>query len=511
MKEELLNKKVMVMYDIRDIQKYIFNTNKVRDIRGASILVDNLLKNGMEECCKKNPSIKPQEQFIGGGNACYLYQTGKDAETINRALATWILEETFSLQLAIAVVEKTDRYDVDYENLQKEMARIKMKMTKTALFGALPIVVHEEITGLPVSETIQGPEGVERVSAEIARKRRALYKNDFDRGIKFDDMVEQKEENSTLAVVHIDGNSMGKRIKGLMENETDYDKAMIKMKRISDSINISFEEAFDQMKNTVTKWAEETPGEDAQKCYVRQIIRAGDDITFVCTGKLALSLVEIFVHALKDKVMYFNEGDENTELAEYGFSVCAGIAYMYSHFPFSDAYQIAEKCCENAKKKAKEKERKIGGIIGNWVDFQVCREVQSVYLKHIRRKNYYLSDGGYLLKRPYYIPYINQQYQQYQKMNEINEQYSFEHLKNQLKYINFKNSVGRKTENSKMTDSDWKELRNAYSIGKDAVEELLTFLASRDKRLYSEPFDEDGIAQWYDALEICELYTVIEK
>ena len=29
MKEELLNKKVMVLYDIRDIQNYIFNTNKV--------------------------------------------------------------------------------------------------------------------------------------------------------------------------------------------------------------------------------------------------------------------------------------------------------------------------------------------------------------------------------------------------------------------------------------------------------------------------------------------------
>ena len=32
MKKELLDKEVMVLYDIRDIQKYIFNTNKVRDI-----------------------------------------------------------------------------------------------------------------------------------------------------------------------------------------------------------------------------------------------------------------------------------------------------------------------------------------------------------------------------------------------------------------------------------------------------------------------------------------------
>ena len=243
-------------------------------------------------------------------------------------------------------------------------------MPKTSLMGALPIVIHEETTGLPVTKVIQGPEGEERVSAEVAEKRRMIYGKISGVGIRFDDMIDQKGKDSTLAIVHIDGNSMGKRIKALMEHETNYQQAMDKMKKVSESINISFQKAFEQMEEKVTEWAERTPGEDVKKRYIRKIICAGDDITFVCTGKLALTLVEVFVHVLNQKEMYSDEnsGKENPEKKR--FSVCAGIAYMYSHFPFSDAYRIAEQCCENAKKKAKKAECKVENKIGR----ASCRE-----------------------------------------------------------------------------------------------------------------------------------------
>lgn len=508
MKTELLTKEVMVMYDIRDIQRYIFNTNKVRDIIGASLLVNDLLKRGLAQCQKKYPEIKETmiEQFTGGGNACYLFRTGKDAQVINRELARWILKETRSLQLAVAAIPKTGRYDEDYESLQQEMARVKMRMPKTSLMGALPIVIHEETTGLPVVEVIQGPEGEERVSAEVAQKRRMVYRNAAAAAIKFDDMVDQKEKDSTLAVVHIDGNSMGKRIKKLMECETDYGQAMQKMKKISESIHSGFQEAFSQMEECALSWAKRTPGEDVEKRYVRKIICAGDDITFVCTGKLALSLVEAFVHALEDKVMYSGESEEDADPEERGFSVCAGIAYMQSHFPFSDAYQIAEQCCENAKKKAKQSECKEGEIVGNWVDFQVCKDIYSTYLRTSREKNYLLPDGEYLIKRPYYIPYESDCYPRFKRMNEKNDKYSFDHLKRQLDYICHPEESG-----SRLTNSDWKELRNSYAFGRDTVEELLTFLKSRGKTIYSQAFDENGIAQWYDALEMYELYADIQK
>ena len=52
MREELLEKEVLVMYDIREIQNFIFRTNKVKDIVGASRLVDGILEKGLTECRK---------------------------------------------------------------------------------------------------------------------------------------------------------------------------------------------------------------------------------------------------------------------------------------------------------------------------------------------------------------------------------------------------------------------------------------------------------------------------
>lgn len=82
-------------------------------------------------------------------------------------------------------------------------------------------------------------------------------------------------------------------------------------------------------------------------------------------------------------------------------------------------------------------------------------------------------------------------------MNRNNEAHSIENLKDQFSYL--QNESG-------MTKSDLKKIRNAYPSGMEAVEEQRTFLASRGKKI-EKLFDEEGNANWYDALEMFELYT----
>jgi hypothetical protein len=49
MREELLNKEVLAMYDVRGIQNYIFRTNYVKEIIGASAMVENIILDGMKD------------------------------------------------------------------------------------------------------------------------------------------------------------------------------------------------------------------------------------------------------------------------------------------------------------------------------------------------------------------------------------------------------------------------------------------------------------------------------
>lgn len=57
MKNELLNKEVLAMYDVRGIQSYIFKTNKIKEIIGASVVIDNIILDGLKEYIKDKEAL----------------------------------------------------------------------------------------------------------------------------------------------------------------------------------------------------------------------------------------------------------------------------------------------------------------------------------------------------------------------------------------------------------------------------------------------------------------------
>lgn len=109
--------KVVAMYDIREIQKYIYRTQKVKDAMGASALVENIIERALEDAAKGyetelkwyddkkgvlpfiEKDIAVQVLFIGGGNAYVLFQDAETCRKINQKMSRYVLEETYSLQL----------------------------------------------------------------------------------------------------------------------------------------------------------------------------------------------------------------------------------------------------------------------------------------------------------------------------------------------------------------------------------------------------------------------------
>ena len=136
-------KSFLAMYDVRGIQNYIFKTNKMQEIIGASRLVENIIIEGLDQIIAQNgwgrehfltqwekdepdaflsnENILMQVLFIGGGNAYVLFRGQEILRKVNRALAKYVLEETWSLNLAVAVVEKSRDYQKDYEAINLKM------------------------------------------------------------------------------------------------------------------------------------------------------------------------------------------------------------------------------------------------------------------------------------------------------------------------------------------------------------------------------------------------------
>ena len=130
--------KVLAMYDIRGIQDYIYRTPHIKDAMGASLIIEDILKNALREACK-NLKLKPEETdlewekgeeeeevkpfkmsekavqvlYIGGGNAYVIYNGNDLYRNINKIMSKYIIEHTYSLQLAGVGVKGTDTYEND--------------------------------------------------------------------------------------------------------------------------------------------------------------------------------------------------------------------------------------------------------------------------------------------------------------------------------------------------------------------------------------------------------------
>lgn len=532
-------KSFLAMYDVRGIQNYIFKTNKMQEIIGASRLVENIIIEGLDQIIAQNgwgrehfltqwekdepdaflsnENILMQVLFIGGGNAYVLFRGQEILRKVNRALAKYVLEETWSLNLAVAVVEKSRDYQKDYEAINLKMREIKAGMPETRPVGAMPFMAVDPVTGYPLTTRVwRDKDTAEYICTEAALKRARFSRGSDNAGGEriLDNMVTEKGESSLLAAVHIDGNNMGARIRAIMEDRHDYADAVIAMRTISGMIRRGFRETFDGMGQMIDEVSDRIKPDREGKLY-REILVAGDDITFVCNARAAIPAVEWFLEKIAYRTMYVQESltpQENRRL--YGFSACAGIAFFNSHFPFTDAYQVAEECCGSAKARAKLTQNRSGGqagaATGSYLDYQICPHIRAADLKACRTRQYLMPDGsGSMVRRPYYVP--SRALEGISDLNERNRENDIQALWSCLSFFQSDSERGplrkegespsSKGRETGMTRSRAKRLRNAYALGMEEVEKYCAFLASRDVIF---PEDMPDRRFWYDALEIMD-------
>lgn len=527
--------KVLAMYDVRGIQKYIFRTAKVKDAIGASAIVEKIIEDALEYAVDKlkltadlqwfnDDGIVPyrsgdqdvQVLYVGGGNAYIICRDRELCLQINRHMAKYVIEHTYSLQLAAAMTDVTGDYAADYNNLMNDMNDVKANMVMSKPLGALPVMKLELKTGYPVSA-----ESAEDESTESLLKKETDKKVRNEVGVsikKFDNYATKKGVDSTLAVVHIDGNNMGLRIRKVVSDIHDYEQAVNKMRRISYNISSSYQKVFEGMQTFFNENAgrHKAYKEKETDNFILKVLVAGDDITYVCNGQIAIATVEYFCRNITDYALIEPETTDpaacERNLKDYGFSVCAGIAYIGSHFPFHVGYEVAEACCESAKESAKKKENKDGERIGNWVDFQICKNVQAKDLKAMRNREYVTSRGESLLNRPYFISTKTDGALDRHK----DRRYALGRLKSDILYFQNEKNLPR---------SFAKTLRNTYPLGEMKTESFYNFLKSRDwkmpvheqekeQELLYYVLEEQGqqrkYAKWYDALEMMDYYIDLD-
>lgn len=400
---------ITAIYDCRSKQEYIYRTNKIREIAGASKLLSNIYSilihetelkicdAWREDTMQKKPFKK--DEFLGngfdgtviyegGGNLCVLFKDQGTYIKANRAFSRILLDRSYSISIITAFVETTDDFNQDRANLYSAKEKSKKLGVHSAFCNVLPFTQTDRMSYMPLSTT-DGKGKKLTMEAKLKRKAYSVYfSQDDELGTEnLDSLVEEKGVDSILAVIYIDGNDMGSKIKNCTDGKNDYAECVMALREFSLHTNEYFVDrpiaAIERCLRTKNKADAELLSENPHKAHkYRIIVGGGDEITIICRGSDAMDVVKA----------YFDELALTPELsADIPNTSCAGIALFHSHAPFADVYEIAESCCEMGKKESHRP-----GNNGSYIDFHYCHSGITNELDVIREE----QESAFTL-RPY--------------------------------------------------------------------------------------------------------------
>jgi len=419
----------VTVIDTIGIQSYIFGSNVLKHNVGASELVrcatqdwvyqglvalgaTNVDEKGIpnDQVAVEKDNLVSELVYAGGGNTVVLFRSSETARKFTQHLTRRAIREAPGLQLVVSHRE----FDWDTQALSQvvleTMERVRRKkQTSTASMPLLGLSVTADCqyTGLPaVSRNQDG----KRISAEVKAKEDAfepahrrltdsLPLNGYEIPKDFDDFGRARGESSYIAVIHTDGNEIGWRITSIADKYPKPEDNRLYIRAIRDFSRSVGEVAQEALNATYRQLIESIDSEGRiggivpvrdRKLPLRPIVMGGDDVTFVCDGRLGLTLTEFYLRQATAKPLADGKP----------LSLRAGIAVVKTHFPFARAYALAEELCRSAKRYLHERKAPPYSEEGlSAMDWHFAASGAVLDLEQIRKRDYTV-EAGRLTMRP---------------------------------------------------------------------------------------------------------------
>ena len=413
---------VLCMYDIRGKQEFIYKSSKLKEIVGASLIIRDLFEDYLYDAAKtcrdemnKKSKVKeeykdkdaifrydPNEdklkkfsfryfedrmngnQYIGeivydgGGNFLMLYKNEEAMKKTTEIFTKKILKEIGTLKVVATYIGniREDNYHSDdtkdpgdYERLYQKHRFRESTALYTQPYGSLPIVQTSLVSSMPLTYMYDhAPKDISaseksyfKCSTETNAKLKKYWEEAKDHGDEMGETIldnivaETKGEDSMLAIFYIDGNAMGAKVQACLYGKKNYDDCVNLLRKFSKKIQKTF---IDDRKKDML---------DKKHYRSRILIGAGDEMTIICKADESYETIKEYLSKIPSP-----------------YSSCAGAAIFHSHTPFSDAYRIAEQCCEDT---CKNYMKENGLTLANLMDFEYCQGGIGFSLKDIRKEN----------------------------------------------------------------------------------------------------------------------------
>jgi hypothetical protein len=547
-----MNSYVVTILDTTGIQPYIFTSNRLRENIGASYLVDKVTGDWVKEILATEFNIPNVQQYqpinisglsaeiiyAGGGNTLLLFTSLDEAKKFTRKLSWRILNDAPGINLVAAHKEFSWNqclFKIVKDLMDNELNQLKRsKISSSPLLG-LGVTAACNSTQLPAvglsdrdeqdrylisreteAKLIAGDKAIQ----EFRDKFTSLFHNKvYDFAYRMDHLGRSRNESSYYAIIHADGNNMGKRFKsfgqqGMKDNPNDPNRGYIEaMRKMSKSVDFAGRKAIEKVISTLVKSIDNegnifTNDKDGNKIIrfslyqdddgnkylpFRPLIYGGDDITFICEGRLGLELAAIYLQELEKPI-----ADGQDLLA------CAGVSIVKSHYPFARAYTLSESLCKSAKKFVKDQnDREFSGI-----DWHIAASGLFGSISEIREREYKVAEGD-LTMRPVIIQNEDSQWRTWSNFTNLVETFNEDN-----EWKNRRNKVIALREKLRDGQEATRQFIKAYKIDtlppvQQVSDEIQTSAWVSDSD--SDSDNEQLRCGYFDAIEAMEFYFPLQK
>jgi hypothetical protein len=303
---------------VQGIQDFIFKTNGLQEIVGASEIVKSLEKEFVDFAQISDDDIL----LNAAGNIKAIFDDRASLEKVVLEFPKLIMQKAYGITISEAAVKMDGKFTDQKEAIKELEKRLKIQRNKPSI----PLDLSTNI--LELAPKTARPL-VEKDVDKSTKQKREAYAQWFKNERRDDKDFEKSKELSyisnskaKLAVIHADGNGLGQLIPTLKN-----------IPEFSRGLNLATTEAYEKAKKLL------------KNDKIRKIILGGDDMTVICDANYALEFTKVFLEEFEKQTL---------EKTGYKLTACAGIAFCNEKYPFHYAVSLAEALCSATKKHAKK-------------------------------------------------------------------------------------------------------------------------------------------------------------